>query len=100
MRIGYIRQVGIREFKTVNGRILIRLVPNKGHVHVRVSGSIRFTALTHIKSDLSKLEYLYLASYIFSLLCDDPRQIPASAEALRSCNYSMFFGSMWIGGVE
>lgn len=98
-KLGWIRQIGPSEFSTQNGRIVIKLINNRGHIHIKVTGPKRLTALSSVKAELSKLELLALANYVYSRLESD-FDIRQVARKFRHMNYAEVFGSMWLGGAE
>ncbi len=91
MNLGYIRKIGSSEFETKNGKIKIALLKNKGHIHVKVSGSKRFTALTSVKAGLTQLELITLANYVYAQI-----ETQNVAQNLRHANYAEVFGSIWL----
>ncbi len=102
MILGYVKRINENEFQTINGRVKIFLTTKKNHIHVRVSGVTRFSVLTNIKSDLTKLEKLAVAGFVFRCISDFEHLLPTGRNIRRAVNtnYAGVFGSMWIGAVE
>lgn len=97
MKLGFVKELKTPgEFQTVNDKVKIILSVKNGHMHVKVSGAVRLSVLTSVKSDLTKLEMLTLASYVYRQLDHYPHL--SDARKAIDTNYAGVFGSLWLGG--
>lgn len=98
IRLGFIKELSTGNYITLNGRVRIKLTIKRNHIHINVSGSKRLSVLTSIKSNLTRLEMLCVASYVYRQLDHCPNE--KAARSMIDTNYAGVFGSLWLGGYE